>query len=492
MKINKIALAVALAFSAPVAFANTVGTDLTTAGSPGGVVAASNIFYISGATAQTPGLAAVVQKFCSTTVDTYVDTTDGNSGFIYKCSSANNAASGLTGAFIVDKLDNGSAGGVLPVIQATTTASFPDLYNVNIGGTPIVGYNAADVVGNLAGTAPIQLAGIAAQIGLSDVSSDIWRQRAVAVPAASTFTRDTKFGGQGFGVAVSDALYTVMQNDQGLTAANLGHTPTAWEAQPSIGVEQYAALITGTSLTQPAVWQKLTPNTVKAGSSAIATLPTTLKLARRSAGSGTTASGEAYFLNTPCESLTTLGGALVPRAAGTYSDTSLATSASHTTSFVVESEGSSGIVKDRLAGIAGTGTGNNTYVIGVLSLENLQPANDTTVTSDWKYLKIAGVSPNYSVNGTLDLTQKLSSVNGTYDFAFEVEMVSNTATIAANSTLAAFKTKLIAEFSNGNNLTASPGVYSDPNSAGLNKVEGQTNHYSRGNNPCQRHTIVWY
>ena len=491
MKINKIALAVALAFSAPLAFANTVGIDLTTAGSPGGVVAASNIFYISGATAQTPGLAAVVQKFCSTTVDTYVDTTDGNSGFIYKCSSANNATSGLTGAFIVDKLDDGSGAGTLPVIQQTAK-TWPDLYNVITAGTPIVGYNAADVVGNLAGTAPIQLAGIAGQIGLSDVSSDIWRQRAVAVPAASTFTRDTKFAGQAFGVAVSDALYTVMQNDQGLTAANLGHTPTAWEAQPSIGVEQYAALITGTALTQPAVWQKLTPNTVKAGSASIAALPSTLKLARRSAGSGTTAAGEAYFLNTPCESLTTLGGALVPRAAGTYSDTSLTATASHTTSFVVESEASSGIVKDRLAGIAGIGTGNNTYVIGVLSLENLQPANDTTVTSDWKYLKIAGVSPNYSVNGTLDLTQKLSAVNGTYDFAYEVEMISNTATIAANSTLAAFKTKLIAEFANGNNLTASPGVYADPNSAGLNKLEGQTNHYSRGNNPCQRHTIVWY
>ena len=139
MKVKKIVLALSVALATSSAFAADIKTG----------VPASNVFYIAGGTATTPGLAKALVNFCSTTIDTYVDTTDGNSGFIYKCSSANNATSGLTGAFLVHKLDNGSSGGVLPVINATN-ATWPDSTAVTAGGTPPTGYNTADVVGNLA------------------------------------------------------------------------------------------------------------------------------------------------------------------------------------------------------------------------------------------------------------------------------------------------------------------------------------------------------
>ena len=475
MKVKKIVLALSVALSATSAFA---GTDITSG------VPTNNIIYIAGGTAQTPGLAAMLVNFCSSTIDTYTDATDGASGFIYKCATANTSTSGLTGAFIVHKLDNGSSGGVSPVVNGTLVTTWPNSTNVNAGATQLATANTHDIVGNYAGTAPMSGLSAAPQIGMTDVSIDIWKARGTTgLPAASTFTRAV-VAGQGFGIAVSDKLYKLLQADQGISSA-----ANAYLAQPSISKAQYASLISG----KEGVWQALLPNTV---ANHPANLPTTLKLARRSTGSGTTASGEIFFLGTPCNSLTKLGGALSPTPiSGTaYADTTLATvtGAPASTDFWVVDAGSSGAVMDVLANVATLSV--NDYSIGVLSLENLQPLDSNATDADWKFVKIDGVSPNYKNDGTLDASQKLNTVNGTYQFQFESEITSKNATVSGNSALAAFRTKMLADLANGNRLTSAPGIYAEPVAAyaGGNLVEGQTNHYSRGGNDCQQLQLSWY
>src|SRR5450830_1268858 len=233
MKVKNIVLAVAAAIATPSAFAANLVTTAPT-------VAASNIFYISGASAQTPGLAKAVGKFCTSGLVTYVDSVDGKTAFVYKCGVANTATSGLSGAFIVVKTDaGGSYYGVGPVISQTVQ-KFPDITNVTVGATPAT-TNLSDVAGVLTGTAEFTTgANVKPQIGLSDVSAAIWRARGVSFPTVG-FTEVAGFAGQGFGVVVSSALYALLQADQGTTG------------QPSISSTNYANLVSGVDT----VWQKL-------------------------------------------------------------------------------------------------------------------------------------------------------------------------------------------------------------------------------------------
>ena len=513
--IKKIAIAVSAAMAASSAIA---GTNLITSNS----VSTDNVYYISGATAQTPSLAKAMVNFCNATIDTYADTYDGNQSFIYYCSNAK-ASSGLTAGtkFIVVKADNGSASGLDAALgnaeTSTASSGWADPTNVNVGSTQLTTTNTNDIVGNAAGTAP--LSGVVTpQIGLSDVSVNTWKARGVTVPSSWT---SYVVAGQGFGVAVSDKLYKMMQYDQGLLAwQNPGKTLTAWDSQPNITTEQYAGLISQ----KGSVWQKLLPNKVVkesgtntasnldaygvAPSAAVINLNVssngnnldTLKIARRSSGSGTTAAGEAYFLNNPCNNGTSvngvsIGGGLASQysSGGTTSDTTLKTSniyggavKTNATSEIYEKEGSSGAVIDVLRNTAALAANN--YSIGVLSLENALPANDDTSSADWKFLKLNGVSPTYLPDGTADTYQKSAILDGKYDFAFEPEMM---APATPSAPVVSFLTALVADLSNGANLTTSYGVYTDPNYVGGTKVLGQTSHYSRSNNPCQKHVYTW-
>jgi len=476
---HKIALAVSLVFAAPFASA----ADITTG------VSASNIFYVAGASAQTPGLGKAVVAMCSGAVSTYVDSGTGTAGVIYKCASGN-ALSGMSGLpFIISKLDNGSFGGHAPVMNQYAL-SFPNPALVIDGATPAATYQESNVpAGTLAGTAPLS-ASVIPQISLSDVSSSLFRARngstlvsgtTYRVLADTEFAKITGFGGQGFGVGVSEKLYKLLQADQGLT---VGAADGA--NQPSLSVTQIAGLMNSRN----SYMQKLVPNLVKDSNSSIwTTWPGTIKYFKRSSTSGTQASAEAYFLNTGCTDSAKVGGALSVMSSGTFSDTTLNTTTSNnkgvakTTSVVVVQASDTGTVKNGLE--------LDEYTWGIMSLENAQPANDDTKVTDWKYIKVAGMSPTWRKNaaGTLvaDTTQKLNVLDGQYDFAYDSEMI----TKAATGTARTFAETLAGVLANGNNLSTSTGVYSDPTYATGVKVEGHTNHYTRGNIPCQKPQLTW-
>ena len=325
---SKITLAVCATMCSSLALA----TDLVSTYS----VAASNVYYIAGATAQTPSLAKALRNMCgdgtcnastgkfSTYVDNQDTTYPGTNSFIYLCEASNSKAGTTLGVgtpFIVVKSENGSAGAI-DVAKATavaTTASkgFADPTNVTlttskptklastINNNDVINYQGYANMKTTSTTVP--------QIGLSDVNLGIFLGRNY-VTSIPTYTSKV-VAGQGFGVVVSDRLYHLMQYDQKLLSWQqpVGVTLNAESSQPTISKTQYAAIISGVDN----VWTKLLPNIVAETAAASGTidgngnipsgtvlnassLPSTFKLERRSTSSGTTAAGEIFFAGIPC------------------------------------------------------------------------------------------------------------------------------------------------------------------------------------------------
>jgi len=469
MKMRKIALAISTLALAPSAFA----LDLTTG------VPAGNIFYIGGASAQTPGLAVALGKFCNATtgnLKTYFDIQDGKQAFVYTCDAAT-AASGLTvgSKFVVAKVDaGGSWSGLDPVVNRTDASKlrFPTLTDAVVG-TPTFA-NSAVTAGTAAGdimwddgtsVAGHTEAGVKMipDFALSDVSLNLFKARGKAIGSSSNYSVKGTFGGQGFGVIVSPSLYAALQTDQGISTSCAA---TDGSCQPSISKAQYANIAAGTK----GLLQQLLPATTLSSTK-------TLLISRRSTSSGTQAASDQYFLNFPCNATTasTLGGAGAPVSA-TFTDTPGGVG----TVVTVQLESSTGNVKSNVKGAAG-------FAIGVVSLENAESG-----FSPAKYVKINGVSPTY-YKGVADTTQKKAIVNGLYDFAYESHMVVSSQAVAANANVDLLASALRADLANGSNLTTSPGLFGDPTAVGKatygttgnSAASMHTSQFSRGQNECK-------
>lgn len=432
MQVKKLVLALAVAIAAPAAFAADLSTGVTT----------DNIMYVTGATAQTKGIAISVGRLCGT--NPLITLTDGKAvpvGKGWKCNSAAGTTypnlPGVTGPFVVLKNEGGSLNAFTPVRNGTTQGQL-DLTNCSVTGTT--------------GTCANALVAKPEHIGFSDVSQKVFaaKNQLVAQTAGNTYVADVTTGSaQGFGVVVSPALYTLLQADQGTAGV------------PSLSKSQYASLMTGTA----GFWNTLLPN-----GTAHAALP--LTMARRSLSSGTQASAELFFLENPCATGAVGGSAsAIP---GTAAGQSFADG---TDTLIVKQEASS----DAVLSDASSATA---YVIGVVSLENAQPA------SSWKFVAIDGVHPGAA---NAPEFQKTNLLNGKYAFAYETVLVKST-----KSTLGAAVLNNINDFSNafvadlgvGANLATSNGLYGDPLAPAADYL-ADTGHYSRAGNECATATSVW-
>jgi hypothetical protein len=431
MQVKKLVLALAVAFVAPSAFAADLSTGVTV----------DNIMYVTGATAQTKGIAISVGRLCGT--NPLITLTDGAAvpvGRGWKCNAPAGTAyanlPGVTGPFVVLKNEGGSLNAITPMRNGTTQSQL-NLTNCTLTTATT-------------GTCTIDPVGKPAHIGFADVSSKIFAAKGqlVAQTAGNTYVADIAVGaGQGFGVVVSPALYTLLQADQGVTT-------------PSISKAQYASLMTQTA----GFWSILLPN-----GTAHAALPLTLD--RRSLTSGTQASAEVFFLGNPCAQ-----GAVGGSATATLgSSTGVSYLDGANTLIVKQASSSDAVLLDASSTTA--------YVIGVVSLENAQPA------SSWKFLAIDGVHP-----GTANTPQfqKTNIVNGTYAYAFETFMFKNTKSTLGTAVLNNindFSNAFVADLGVGANLATSNGLFGDP-AAPAADYGLDTNHYSRGGNECA--TPGWF
>ncbi len=420
MQVKKIVLALAVTFVAPSAFAADLSTGVPT----------ENIIYVAGATAQTGGLALSVARLCGQGNTLLTLSQSGAlTGKGWKCNTASGTTytnlPGVTGPFVVLKNEGGSLNGINPMRDGSTQSQL-DITNCTVTGTNAV--------------CPAGLVAKPVHVGFSDLSEKIFsaKNQLATQSAGNTYTADISLGQQqGFGVIASAELYAKMAADQGV-------------ATPSISRSQMASLMTQTV----SPWGILLPKTA-AGS-----LPTTdLTLLRRSTSSGTQAAAELFFLNNPCAKGSVGGSATATVGSSAGQDFG---------DLIVKQASSSDTV------LSGAASG---YAIGVVSLENAQPA------SGWKYLAIDGVHPGAANSPDY---QKKNILNGSYQFVYEPVMFMNTKSTLGASTLAnivRFKDGFVQDLGVGENLATSNGLVGDPTAASAD-FGANTSGYSRSGNEC--------
>jgi hypothetical protein len=398
MKLKHIA-AVCAALGSSVAMAAPLST---TTGVPAGLVT----YYIAGASAQAQAVAAVLPTaaFFATPADVVKLT--GGSVNDARFGMSNPAVTGGVSKplLIVYRNSNGSGSGVRQLLAKGPTFSGTDatrLANIaaipNTDNTGLVTLATCGATTGGPGTwtaACTSTEARAPDVALSDVAT---RELAGTFPAAGanyysiSQLNAVKNALQGFGVAANAAAYAALQqqnaNEGSLPASCVGSSTIA--CQPSIRRADYASLISAEGSIKDS-------GTLFNG----AVAADEVTVCRRTDLSGTQASSNTFFLNNVCGNL---------GYAGAYNPLGAGDSAPGT---IVWNEASStGNAKACLNTAAG-------YRLGVLSLENIPAGADT-----YKFVKLDGVSPNNTYNGTAvvaDGLQRQQFANGSYPYAYEM------------------------------------------------------------------------
>jgi hypothetical protein len=257
----------------------------------------------------------------------------------------------------------------------------------------------------------------------------------------------TTTGLEGFGVAVNPAFYAALQTAQGLTAGSL----TAAN-QPNITSADLASLISEQGAIKSAA--DFFQNSDG----------TAITVVNRTFDSGTQAAADIHFLNNVCGNAG-YGGALSPVAVSDGGSSGL-----NPGLFNVLQEEATGNVKTDL-----TGTNTAGYAVGVLSLT----ATPAATATSWQFVKLDGVSPNYSATGAPDTKQRNAFTSGAYSFTTDMAAAYRKTTAAANL---AMNKAVVAGLQNSSlhNLT---GIgYLDGGSGYT--VGGQQARYDRSGNNC--------
>lgn len=297
--------------------------------------------------------------------------------------------------------------------------------------------------------------------GLSDVERALWGARGQAPQTVSGVTEVRSFFGQGFGIGVSNALYSALQAAQGLTVG-----ATDVNNQPRIARTQYASIVSASG--------------GYSNASFLTGVSGKLFVCRRPTTSGTQAVADAFFLDNPCQrNADPLFGQLLPRPAGTFGGGNLV---------VIENPGTADAInclKDADPTVAG-----QEQAIGVVSLEN-------TPSTGWKFVKLDGVSPNFYVTdpdgagplkrGDPDTTQRKNVILGHYLFAMEGSMLWRNDSAFAGATGAL---QLIANGLSSPSLASFNGVYSVRKQSATPPIThalfpDRVHKGSRGGNSCQ-------
>lgn len=441
-------------------------------------VPAANIVYISGASAQTPGIEAVIASFCNggaagANFTKFVDTIDGKSAFAYKCANALAASGFAAGAqFIIVKRDaDGSFAGVGPLL-ATNTALAP-------AGLPAVQLNWPDLTNCDLAAKTCNMSAATnkrpPQAGFTDVENAIWQARGILsayAPLSNAIVKFTGFGGQSFGVVVTDELYKKLQTKQ-IADGLLPNTCVVGDftpglCQPSISKNQYTS-ITSNSASFAAYqtdWTPILGLALGAGKS--------VNVCRRTQTSGTQASSEMYFLATPCTANNSpTFGALTANGVGDSNAPSYTVSEASSTGAAIT------CLNNHNNATGGFGP-DDTYAIGVISLEKVPGADK------YKFVKLDGVSPNFDPGAPAALVgkQRFNTIEGRYDFAFEFEANYRNDRLAGSA--ATFFGNLIATLKDPtkSNLT---GLFYTSNSGTITHTAfpGQVHRGTRFGNSCQ-------
>lgn len=358
------------------------------------IQATTQTVYLAGASAQAQAVNAVAKSLFDSPANVIQIKAGGTTSV-----NAQVAYYGLKGGvktLLVYRNSGGSGAGVRQLISNTTAAydALPAAASENnaitLSGCTIVSGSSGSYEASCTGRVKR-----VADLALSDVNFNELPTGVLPTPNASYIATSaldfTKTALQGFGVAVNTTAYAKLQ-DQNIAEGSLPGScagSSAAACQPSIRRADYASLVSQEGFIKTA-----------ADLFADASLPTTaITVCRRTDTSGTQASSNLFFLNN-VSGLAGYRGALNPEsvANGDVSYSLLSSSAD---------------VPTCLNNASG-------YRLGVLSLENIPGGSDS-----WRFIKIDGVSPNYTWDKAgagalaLDAKQRQQFAKGSYTFAFE-------------------------------------------------------------------------
>ncbi len=345
--------------------------------------------YLSGASATSLNITKALVGLCTdasgaATIYKQDTTTTGLGNFFtVKCSTD---FSGLPGTNAVAlNVDGGS----FTAVEASTGG-------VGVKFVPTTGGTAATGTGNLAGFAlqnNVTATGtIVSEGGFMDVEPAAFGALVEPFGGIDGLAPNVAPAGfsQGFGVAVSKALYDALQAVQGLSDGADERSPAA---QPTISRAQYATIADADY------------NAAKdagagfLGVSTSGTVPSIkLSLCRRVSTSGTQGASNQYFLNQLTGGTPGVAGASAPADALSYPVGGV-----DVPNFDVTEGATTGNARTCLSK-------TNAYAIGVLSLENT-PA----LTDNYRFVKLSRVE-GFDITGTN--RSKATAISGEYDFVF--------------------------------------------------------------------------
>lgn len=401
-----------IATSVGALFAVAAGSALALNPSTTAAVTASNQIRSSGATAQDPGVLAILRRSCAAgSLDAYAFT-GGNAQTVYSCTlstawtdGANTIPSGTNIVLFKDSAV-GSQNGISPFTTGGTGIQFVTLSSLAGSCTTVatvaasgslIAYNSYSC-----GSSPSLAAAVTPDIGFSDVEPKIFGYDPASVTGAAVGTANQLI----FGVPVSQKLYAALQTAQGITG------------RPSLSRSQIAGLYSG--------------NLADAESLGITTNPTeTVYIVRRPGTSGTQKAAEINFLQQNVVTPAPTAFVLASLTAPTSTVTSNANYANLTAGCGV---GTTPPTAGRV--FAGNGSGDvrnclnfhgtNRLAVGVLSLE----ANESG--ANWKWARINDAAPTiYNV------------IKGTYEHWVEQAiLLSNSASARAQAAYGQIKADL--------------------------------------------------
>lgn len=436
MKYTTIALAVAatLATGSAMAAAVTKG-DIATARSSS---ALTEVWFAGASASALPAFLAF-EKLCDAgTTSIWTDATSGAK----PGSIGNYAAYACKQAGVVTVLytnNEGSATAYAPFVATTnayyqaTLKRLPALdtatctTNTTYTHTELVGGTTVATPVNSSCTAAISVAPTSTVVGpklpdagFTDVEASTW-----GIDASAIGTESDANLGQAFGIAVSTNLYRALQVAQGIAETGTNFDPAK---APSITKAQYGAIAQGNPNSYQTTWANLIPGDTTHS----------VYLTRRVNASGTQSSSNIFFLGNPCNNGN--AGQVLPKASGQAKNVDASFNGGK---FHVYEASGTGDVKKWLTtqNLAGQ------YAIGVVSLENDWRTETAANSSDYRFVKIDGVSPEGDVStgnitsaffGTQPtLAARSTAVNGSYPFHMEMKyFVPNSATTAGSDLMA--------------------------------------------------------
>jgi hypothetical protein len=391
--------------------------------------AAANQVYLAGASASAISVIHGLKNLCGA-----------NTFALYKQSSSLSSpgniwsatcSASFTGTATNEVRFNNGGGSLSAVTTATAGgATSTTLLNpaaatcTNLAaGTGAMSFLAAGEMKNCGttGTSPETTSG-----GFMDVDGTVFRANGLTIPASVNDATDyvpSNFQ-QAFGAGVSPTLYAALQSYQVATgqlpSTCAGAAPTYTASnlttpacQPSLSRAQIASYMSGAPNARTAGVSMLFGGTsaVKTDFAAWTGAPnagTSVTYCRRPNTSGTQASAQLYFLNSPTGT-GELGGALPVQGSNTVPVSPATSTLVTQLKIVFDTRTGTGDVKTCM----NTATG---YAFGLLSMEN-NPIGGSDIH---RLVKINGVSPTEGASATDSNT--VEAIRGNYDFVYNTAM----------------------------------------------------------------------